>query len=151
MSTKIQINSLAALERLIGNDNEIEIEIRNSIVQEFAKKHLKSIAHELDSGLLNKELKDAVLKKDRWSTNMQFTDAFKGIIQKEMIEAYLSQKAREVVASSQDVYWESVNNKTSEILDRIENGVFEDRVKREVNKKYKQYLDNLTAHVTKGS
>lgn len=44
MSTKIQINSLEALERLIGNDNELEIEIRNSIVAEFAKKHLKSLA-----------------------------------------------------------------------------------------------------------
>lgn len=46
MSTKIQINSLEALERLIGNDTELEIQIRNNIVQEFAKKHLKSIANE---------------------------------------------------------------------------------------------------------
>lgn len=46
MSTKIQINSLEALERLIGNDTELEIEIRNSIVQEFTKKHLKVIANE---------------------------------------------------------------------------------------------------------
>ena len=43
MSTKIQINSLEALERLIGNDNELEIELRNSIVQQFAKKHLKGV------------------------------------------------------------------------------------------------------------
>lgn len=41
---KIQINSLEALERLIGGDSELEIEIRNSIVQEFAKKHLKCLA-----------------------------------------------------------------------------------------------------------
>ena len=41
MSTKIQINSLEALERLIGGDTELEIEVRNSIVQEFAKKYLK--------------------------------------------------------------------------------------------------------------
>jgi len=46
MGTKIQINSLAALERLIGNDTEMEIELRNSIVQEFTKKHLRSIAEE---------------------------------------------------------------------------------------------------------
>ncbi len=45
MSTKIQINSLEALERLIGNDNELEIEVRNNIVQDFAKKHLKSVAN----------------------------------------------------------------------------------------------------------
>jgi poly-D-alanine transfer protein DltD len=46
MSTKIQINSLEALERLIGNDNELEIEIRNSVVQNFVTKHLKSLARE---------------------------------------------------------------------------------------------------------
>ena len=43
---KLQINSLAALERLIGGDTEVELEIRNSIVQEFAKKHLKAIVNE---------------------------------------------------------------------------------------------------------
>lgn len=46
MSTKIQINSLAALERLIGGESETEIEIRNSIVQEFTRKHLRAIADE---------------------------------------------------------------------------------------------------------
>lgn len=30
---------------MIGGDNEIEIEIRGAIVQEFAKKHLKSLAN----------------------------------------------------------------------------------------------------------
>lgn len=48
---KIQINSLAALERLIGGDTDVEIEIRNSIVQEFAKKHLKCIANKVDDML----------------------------------------------------------------------------------------------------
>ena len=48
MSTKIQINSIDALERLIGGDTDVEIEIRNSIVQEFAKKHLKAmVSHPL--------------------------------------------------------------------------------------------------------
>lgn len=37
---KIQINSLEALERLIGGDTELEIDIRNSIVHKFTQKHL---------------------------------------------------------------------------------------------------------------
>lgn len=41
---KVQINSLAALERLLGGDTAVEIEIRSNIVQEFAKKHLKAVA-----------------------------------------------------------------------------------------------------------
>lgn len=42
--TKIQINSLEALERLIGGDSELEFEIRNNVAQDFAKKHLKAVA-----------------------------------------------------------------------------------------------------------
>lgn len=42
---KVQINSLAALERLLGGDTAVEIEIRSNIVQEFAKKHLKVVAN----------------------------------------------------------------------------------------------------------
>jgi hypothetical protein len=41
----IQINSLEALERLIGGDSQVEIEIRNSVVQNFADKHLKPLAN----------------------------------------------------------------------------------------------------------
>jgi uncharacterized protein (UPF0147 family) len=40
MSTKIQINSLAALERLIGGDTEVEIEIRKSVALEMVNKHV---------------------------------------------------------------------------------------------------------------
>ena len=40
----IQINNLEALERLIGGDTEVELDIRNSVVQAFSKKHLKVVA-----------------------------------------------------------------------------------------------------------
>lgn len=49
MSTKIaiKINSLEALEKLMWDHNgEISIEIKQAVVQEFAKKHLKTIANE---------------------------------------------------------------------------------------------------------
>ena len=45
MSIKIQINSLAALERLIGGDSELEIELRQSVVEAFARKHLKVVVN----------------------------------------------------------------------------------------------------------
>lgn len=41
----LQINSREALERLIGGDTQTEIEIRNSVVQSFAEKHLKPIVN----------------------------------------------------------------------------------------------------------
>lgn len=41
----LQINSLDALERLIGGDADVEVEIRNNIVAKFAEKHLKQLAN----------------------------------------------------------------------------------------------------------
>lgn len=43
--TKIQLNSKEALERLIGEDKELEFSIKNAIVNEFATKYLKGVAH----------------------------------------------------------------------------------------------------------
>jgi hypothetical protein len=40
---KLQINSLDALNRLIGGDSELELQLRQQVVAEFAKKYLKSI------------------------------------------------------------------------------------------------------------
>lgn len=40
----LQINSAAALERLIGGDNEMEVALRRSIVAEFIKNHLDALA-----------------------------------------------------------------------------------------------------------
>lgn len=65
---KIQLNSLEALERLIGGDSELEIDIRNSVAQAFAKKHLKRIISEemLDKikNDVDRELRDDLFNKD---------------------------------------------------------------------------------------
>jgi len=45
MSIKLQINSLDAIERLIGGDSELEIEVRASVVEAFMKKHINSIVN----------------------------------------------------------------------------------------------------------
>lgn len=42
---KLQLNSVEALERLIGGDTETELEIRHSVVQNFADRHLKAVAN----------------------------------------------------------------------------------------------------------
>jgi hypothetical protein len=41
--TTIQINSLEALERLLGGDSQLEIDLRHSVVEAFARKHLKAL------------------------------------------------------------------------------------------------------------
>lgn len=54
---KIQINSKEALERLIGDDKEMEIAIKNAVINQFAKQYLKSVANDE----IMRELKVAVL------------------------------------------------------------------------------------------
>ena len=112
MSTKIQINSLEALERLIGGDTEVELEIRNNIVQEFTKKHLKSLL-ETDS-VLHKRIDDirksasseitrlihaeiGQLKNTWYGTEVQFEEPFLSKI-KGNINSQMEGKIREVVA-----------------------------------------------------
>lgn len=59
----LQINSKQALERLIGGDSELEVTLRNNIVQEFAKTHLKKLVPALESSTAFTELKNGVRKE----------------------------------------------------------------------------------------
>jgi hypothetical protein len=80
----IQINSREALERLIGNDNAVEIDIRNSVVQKFAERHLKPLA--------NCEPITSTLKKI-----------------KDSIDAYVVQKVESEIATFKKDYWGNVS------------------------------------------
>ena len=81
MGVTIQINSVEALERLIGNDTELEIQLRNSVVQEFTNRHLKKLAT-LDlmnnaSQAVQQELKDHFFTEIKNSSYYSPTLAFK--------------------------------------------------------------------------
>lgn len=58
----LQINSKEALERLIGGDTETEIDIRNSVVQKFAEKHLKPIVNSAPITDVIRQIKDHAYK-----------------------------------------------------------------------------------------
>ena len=53
--------SVQALERLLGDDSEIEIELRQQVVSEFTKKHLK--------GIVNTEAWRSVV--NQWTADIQ--------------------------------------------------------------------------------
>jgi hypothetical protein len=91
-----------ALERMIAGDSTVEVEIRNGIVQEFAKRHLKVIANSeefrkmvsvhMDIVRLSveQEMSDLFLnvKKDSWGHVVKHS--FKEDIKKKICEeAYL--------------------------------------------------------------
>lgn len=84
---KIQINSLEALERLIGNDKEMEISVKQSILNEFAKKHLKSIANS-----------NAMLSIASHVTKELKESGFYGILERKSYDnTYLSEEAKSLV------------------------------------------------------
>ena len=79
---KIQLDT-KALERLIGGESEIEVELRNSVVQEFAKKHLKPLVNSSTLGKVMEEFKTIITaeikamlpvewKRDGWNSNIKY-------------------------------------------------------------------------------
>jgi len=150
MSTKIQINSLAALERLIGGDTEVELEIRNNIVQEFAKKHLKSLL-ETDSVLrkciddIRKSASSEITRlihaeigqlKNTWSgVEVKFEEPFlskiKGRVNSEM-DGMISKLVVENMPTQEEI-------KTK--IEAISNQEFNAAVRRAVREKLKDVLE----------
>lgn len=55
----IQLN-LPALERLIGGDSEIELELRHQVVENFAKQHLKPLINDKFIAQIRKEIEEQI-------------------------------------------------------------------------------------------
>lgn len=114
MSDKLvlQINSFPALEAFLGGDTEVEIALRNSIVQEFSKKYLKNVAADLATPhikrLLDEALREfyegAYLTQINFSENArlairvliskQFNQLIEGIVEQERQKAEIALAAR---------------------------------------------------------
>lgn len=130
MSTKIQINSLEALERLIGNDNELEIQIRQSVVQDFTRKHLKSLAKLDLIENIGRAVKEEVEKeffdvvRDNWGSVRK--TAFKENVVAELKndlrrEAYRVLEALVVEVVNENKPKERIEEKLRYAVDDIEN------------------------------
>jgi len=88
----VQLN-LPALERLIGGDTQIEVELRHQIVEEFARKRLKALCQDPVLAKMAQSIQneiEAYVGKEVWD---QRTGKFKVQIQDTVFE--LIQKATE--------------------------------------------------------
>jgi hypothetical protein len=101
---KIQINSLQALERLIGGDSQIEIEVRQSVAENFAKKHLKTLANNELTEAANKNalrflgeefflntyggvtLKQPYLDNLRHNVSLQVIESIRGLVTEQLAQ-----------------------------------------------------------------
>jgi len=78
---KLQINSLEALERLIGGDSQLEVELRNSVVQEFTNRHLKGVANQINTSQIIKNIEESI---------KQYITAHFGTLDKDIYGRYIN-------------------------------------------------------------
>lgn len=151
MSTKIQINSLEALERLIGGESQLEFDIRQSVVEAFTKKHLKSIANsemmlQLSKGIKDEATSDLVKGiKEGYYTRYVLTDKAKELV-KDSLKYQIQVEIADLVRA--EIGTQGIKEKLQEILERQVKYITEDltdsalnvRLNAMVDKKLKEKL-----------
>ena len=96
MGTKIQINSLKALEQLLHANPEVKMEIRKSVLKEYEKKHaLPSIVARIEE-LSRKEV-DGLMGSTSYYGTHTLKKKHKDLI-KEMVNAQVSSQLHKIVA-----------------------------------------------------
>lgn len=100
---KIQINNLEALERLIGGDTQLEMDIRQNIVEAFTKKHLKSLANseviKQSSKIIQDEIEKVFQNSSRYG--QVISDNYKEILAnyvRREIQSFVDSEIKKVVA-----------------------------------------------------
>jgi len=140
-----------ALEKLVAGNSEVEVELRNCVVQEFAKRHLKAVANDpvfkgwVETQMLSikmsieEEMKTVFsdIRRDSWGkvTRESFKKEVKDKIHQEannFIEIQISNKVQEIVNQRLDdltakvnIYCDSMINKyTTRTLDEMVDNKF---------------------------
>lgn len=142
---------LPALERLIGGDSEVEVQLRQGVVTSFAKRHLKEV---VNSGVLEpylKKVSDAVTqeltalipleqkkiqKERRWGSSYgwrlvpgnPWTDK---II--EAVEAHAEKSVEKLVHETFTAAWNDIREACLERIDRMRRQMLKD-ISQEVEK-----------------
>ena len=147
---KIQINSLAALERLIGGDSDIEIDIRNSVVQAFSKKHLKNIALKLTQDGLDASVKSFLIHQNfiatkPYNSEIILGDKGKALLDehfKASIEVKIKNKVETAISNSEA--WKNMQKHldmaSNAIIDGLTDANLKQRLDAMVDEKIKQRL-----------
>lgn len=86
MGVKILLD-LQALERIIGEDSDVQLELRNAVVQTFCAKHLK--------GLVTEDLKNSIVAEMR-----DWLKEYKAEIKKEIIDLYVKQQGSPIAKAA---------------------------------------------------
>jgi hypothetical protein len=158
MSTKIQINSLEALERLIGNDTQLETEIRNNVVQDFAAKHLKAVANSpaVTNAIstMSAALKEQTQKKltseiatftESWSghiSNVKFVPAVQSELER-LVRLKIDSEIARAVESAMTTWATDANRTIEQIVEKRVAYLTEQHIRDKVSEKLKSVLKTV--------
>lgn len=146
----LQINSLAALERLLGGDNELTASIRKSVAAAFARNYMMDLVRK-EFAQKDAELKKAVadevtkvcMQKTRDSTNWapiyELTPAVKEKIRAE-VSALVSNAVRDEVVRQSEALMTLMKEELEKLRARVPNLVAE-KVTNKFNKEVSEALD----------
>lgn len=145
---RLELN-LPALERLIGGDTELELDLRKQIVQEFAKRHLKEVAKtatyeaamEVAKRYVNEAAKETFGIEDLATNHLWPTVGYR---LKSMIESLVKEMAQKVVDEAllktieyQKDYWgQEVRQMVEKAVDR--------QIEKEVQEGIRKRLEAAT-------
>jgi len=140
---KIQINSLAALERLIGGDNDVEIEIRKSVVENFMKKHINAIANsKVTEGIKTEIMNTLVTNPTGYRSDVTLTPKAK-----ELFASEIDHQFRSIVRESFNEYMSAngidqlIKDKAAYIEQELTDRILDNRIEREVDLAIKRRLN----------
>ena len=135
MGIKIQINSLPALEHLFkaeGGGEEIEITLKERVVEEFAKKHIKCIVDKMVDGRMSSIIQQEVNSKIIDATSVNYGTKY--TVKNEAIKQVLD----EAIAKMQKDVATEVQNKLAVIKKNIEidNQIMLKKLEQEIKNHY---------------
>lgn len=136
----IQINNLEALERLIGGDSEVEVDIRNSVVQKFAEKHLKPLANSAPITSTLNAIKEEISRQIKDKCEKEIA-TFKNDWYGRISEVKLNQSIKsEIDSQVRNVVDTTVRNAVDEALKTWSNDA---ELKTRVEKRFEYYTTEM--------
>lgn len=137
MSLTIQISSIEVLERLLGNNEGVELEIKQAIAENFAKKHIKSLINEAVEKTISigyNELLLQEVKANYGTKSYVLTGEASSLIAKNIhnsIESLIQNKILEVYSNNK--YVERIENLISDAANNIIKTITDSNINKRID------------------
>lgn len=148
---KVQINSLQALQRLIGEDEELKLQIKATVLNSLAKNALKATLNGEFADAMSRAIKDELADSNAIGAYMQKntngiipryipTEDFKQVIHSEVRSAF-RELIKEEIAKLESEAKQMVNDSIQSTIGYICTRVSEANIDRLVREKLKKMIE----------